>query len=420
MQTKLSILFYIKRAKPTTQGLVPIYLRITVNGGRIETSTKRFIQEEKWSAEANRVKGSHDEARAINTYLDILTSKIYDHQKDLIHAGEQVTAEALRNKLLGVEEKQRMLVPVFEQHNKQMESLIGIEFAQGTLVNFRTNLKHLKNFLQWKFSKSDIEICKVNHAFVADFDYFLRSIARLANNATVKNIRNFGKIVRTCIANNWLETDPFIRYKGKMREVEIHCLDQQELDTIWNKTFKTERLNLVKDIFIFSCYTGLAYIEAKRLDESHINIGIDGGRWIFIRRQKTKKTGKLSKIPLLEIPEILLTKYKNHPSCKNGNALLPMLTNQKMNAYLKEIADVCGINKELTYHVARHTFATTVTLNNGVSLEAVSDMLGHSSLKQTQHYSKVQEKMISNEMQKLRKIYSSAENETQPKSIRAC
>jgi site-specific recombinase XerD len=220
----------------------------------------------------------------------------------------------------------------------------------------------------------------------------------------MKYLANFKKIVLLCRKRGWLDKDPFNSFRMTKKEVIREVLNEEELQIIAEKKFVSDRLTLVRDIFLFSCYTGLAYSEVKNLNESHINIGIDGGRWIFIRRQKTKK---LSRIPLLEVPESILSRYQGHPVSGQRETLLPILSNQKMNSYLKEIADVCGISKPLTFHIARHTFATTVTLNNGASIEAVSDMLGHSSLKQTQHYSKVKEKLISEEMQKLRNRYKS-------------
>jgi integrase len=201
------------------------------------------------------------------------------------------------------------------------------------------------------------------------------------------------------MANGWISSSPFVNYKGKMKEVERAYLSQVELEAIIEKDFNNARLNLVKDIFVFSCYTGLAYIDVQKLTPSHIVIGIDGEKWIYTHRQKTDTR---SNIPLLPVPLQIIEKYREHDNCINRNCLLPILSNQKMNAYLKEIADVCNINKELTFHIARHTFATTVTLSNGVPIESVSKMLGHSSIKQTQHYAKVLDKKVSNDMLMLR------------------
>ena len=234
---------------------------------------------------------------------------------------------------------------------------------------------------------------------MTEYEFFLRSVRKCANNTAVKYIKNFKKIIKLCISNAWLDKDPFVNYKAKIREVKREFLSQEEIQAIYEKVFVTERLNQVKDIFVFACFTGLAYIDVKQLTLSNISIGIDGGKWIFTHRQKTETA---SRILLLPIPTELVQKYADHPQCINENKLLPVLSNQKMNSYLKEIADVCGIQKDLTFHIARHTFATTVTLTNGVPIETVSKMLGHTNIKTTQHYAKILDKKVSDDMQVLR------------------
>ncbi len=399
MQTKISILFYAKRAKSTSDGLVPIYLRVTVNGQRIEQSTKRYVDPIKWSTEQGKMKGNSEEARALNTYLDILKAKVYDIQKEIIHDGQEANFENIRNKMLGIETRNRMLVPIFEDHNKKVEALLNDEFAPGTLERYKTSLKHTVDFLQWKYKVSDIDITKIDHSFVTEYEFYLRSVKKCANNTAVKYIKNFGKIIRICIANGWIDKNPFVNYKSKVKEVERVFLVEEELQTMADKEFQIERLNQVKDIFLFSCFTGLAYIDVKKLTKNNINIGIDGERWIFTNRQKTDTK---SNIPLLPMAEEIIAKYKDHPQCINEGKLLPVLSNQKMNGYLKEVADLCGIQKELTFHIARHTFATTVTLTNGVPIESVSKMLGHKNLRTTQHYAKILDRKVSDDMKLLR------------------
>jgi site-specific recombinase XerD len=403
MQNKISILYYVKRTKSNSNGQVPIYSRITVDGKRFEMSTNRFIEPSKWSSVANKMRGSSDEARSINSYLDILKGKVYDAQKELIHNNTPVNIDTIKNKVIGVEQRARMLVPIFQEHNDKVETLVGQEFAPGTLERYKTSLKHTIEFIQWKYSVSDIDIKSIDHAFITDYEFFLRSVRKCANNTAVKYIKNFKKIVKLCISNGWLDKDPFVNYKAKIREVEREFLSQEEIQTIYAKEFITERLNQVKDIFIFACFTGLAYIDVKQLTLSNISIGIDGGKWIFTHRKKTETA---SRIPLLPIPQELIQKYADHPQCINENKLLPVLSNQKMNSYLKEIADVCGIQKDLTFHIARHTFATTVTLTNGVPIETVSKMLGHTNIKTTQHYAKILDKKVSDDMQILRDKFS--------------
>ena len=403
MKTKVSILFYAKRAKASVNGLVPIYTRITINGKRIELSSNRFVEMCKWSTEAGKMKGNSEEARSINSHLDMLRIQIIDMQMELIHKKIPVTTETLKSKILGVDERQRTLIPIFQDHNNKIKELVGKEYAPGTLERYKTSLSHTIEFLQWKYKVSDIEISKIDHAFITDCEFWLRSVRNCANNTAVKYIKNFNKIIKLCLANDWLDKNPFANYKSKVKEVERVYLSEAEIQNIINKDFKTERLSLVRDIFLFSCFTGLAYIDVKNLTKSHISIGIDGAQWIFTHRQKTETA---SKIPVLPVTQMIIDKYANHPKSNNEDRLLPILTNQKMNAYLKEIAAVCEIEKELTFHIARHTFATTVTLTNGVPIESVSKMLGHKNLRTTQHYAKVLDKKVSEDMKILRDKFS--------------
>lgn len=403
MKTKITLHFYAKSTKANAKGLLPIYVRLTVDGKRLEFSTKKFIEKSKWSSELAKMKGTTEEARSINSYLDLMKSKVLDVQMELLHRNETLSIENFKSKLLGTDERQRMLIPIFQDHNNKIKELLGKEYAPGTLERYKTSLKHTIDFMQWKHNISDIDITKIDHAFITDYEFWLRSVRSCANNTAVKYIKNFHKIIKICLANDWLDKNPFANYKAKVKEVERVYLTEAEIQTILEKEFKTERLSLVRDIFLFSCFTGLAYIDVKNLTKSHISLGIDGEKWIFTHRQKTESA---SKIPILPVAQIIIDKYKNHPQCINENKLIPILSNQKMNAYLKEIADVCEIDKELTFHIARHTFATTVTLTNGVPIETVSKMLGHKNLHTTQHYAKVLDRKVCEDMKLLKEKYS--------------
>ncbi|MFY7732776.1 MAG: site-specific integrase [Bacteroidia bacterium] len=403
MNATISILFYLKRAKANAQGLAPIFQRITINGRRLDNSTGKFVDPSKWHPEMSKMRGNTEEARLINGHLDNLRTKILIAEKELNKKDIPVNLETLKNMLLGTKERQRLLVPIFEEHNNKIKELLGIEYAPGTYERYQTSLKHTKDFLNWKYSISDIDITKIDHAFITDYEFYLRSVRKCANNTAVKYIKNFNKIIKLCLANDWLDKNPFANYKSKVKEVERVYLSEVEIQNIINKDFKTERLSLVRDIFLFSCFTGLAYIDVKNLTKSHISIGIDGDKWIFTHRQKTESA---SKIPVLPVTQMIIDKYADHPQAINEEKLLPILSNQKMNAYLKEIAAVCEIEKELTFHIARHTFATTVTLTNGVPIESVSKMLGHKNLRTTQHYAKVLDKKVSEDMKILRYKFS--------------
>ena len=405
MNTTVSILFYIKRAKANSQGISPIYVRVTVESKRFEFSSMKYVNIDKWSIEGNKVKGSSEEARTINSHLDYLKNQVLEAEKRLFKKDSKVTSESLKNEMFGCQERTRTLIPIFIDHNNKIKALIGKEYAQGTLERYETSLKHTKDFLMWKYNITDIDILKIDHAFISDYEFYLRTVRNCANNTAVKYIKNFNKIIKICLANHWMDKNPFANYKSKVKEVDRVYLSEEEIQEIINKDFGTDRLSLVRDIFLFSCFTGLAYIDVKNLTKSHVSIGIDGEKWIFTHRQKTESA---SKIPILPVTQMIIDKYENHPQALNQDRLLPILSNQKMNAYLKEIAAVCNINKELTFHIARHTFATTVTLTNGVSIESVSKMLGHKNLRTTQHYAKVLDKKVSEDMKILKDKFSSS------------
>lgn len=404
MKAKITLHIYAKTTKANATGQLPIYIRLTVDGQRFEFSSKKFIDKSKWSPELSKMKGNSEEARTINNYLDLMKSKVFDIQMELIHKNEELSLENFKSRILGTNQRERMIIPIYQNHNDKIEDLIGNGYAYGTLERFKISLKHLQEFIQWKYNLSDISINKIDYAFVTEFEFYLRSVKKCSNNTAVKYVRNFRKIIKICLDNDWLDKNPCSRYQGKMKEVEREFLTEDELNRIYNKRFSSERLTIVKDIFIFSCYTGLAYVDVKGLKKDHIAIGIDGEKWIFKNRQKTDTK---SKIPVLPIAQEIIQKYANHPKCLNEDTILPILTNQKMNSYLKEIGDLCEIPKEITFHMARHTFATSVTLTNGVPIETVSKMLGHKNIQTTQHYAKILDKKISEDIKILRDKFSS-------------
>jgi site-specific recombinase XerD len=412
MQTNLSILFFIKRTKANPNGLVPIYMRVTITGQRIEMSTGKTTDPEKWIAKACKVKPGSEDARIVNHHLDQLRKKVFDYQSELMHLGQPINFDNLRNKLLGKETKKHSLVCIFEEHNKQMRALLGKEFAPGTLQRYETTLKHLKDFMKLKYNVSDIDIRNINLGYITSFEFYLRTERNCGNNVTVKYIKNLGKIIHSCIANGWIDKNPLANFKSKTREVERVFLNEEEMQAIIDRTFSAFRLAQVRDIFVFSCFTGLAYADVKKLDRSMLVKGIDGDDWIYTTRQKTESQ---SNIPLLPTAKLILKKYKDDPQSINKGVLLPVLSNQKLNAYLKEIADLCEIQKDLTFHTARHTFATTVTLSNGVPIETVSKMLGHKDLKITQHYAKIVDRKVSDDMKLLKQKFAVKSVETETK-----
>ncbi|KAA9036563.1 site-specific integrase [Ginsengibacter hankyongi] len=403
MQTQLSfsILFWIKKNR-MKNGKAPIYARVTINGNRLEISAQREISVVGWNPGSQKVRGKSAEANMINNDLAFIKTKILSCRSRLEARNEIVSIESFKKEYAGVVERPRMLMEIIQQHNNDIKTLIDKGYSKATWVKYNTTYRHIREFLKWKFNIADINLKKLNFEFITDFEFYLKSQKNIDVNTNAKYIKNIKKIVRECVSKNWLDKDPFMAYKVKAKKTDREFLSELELQTIHEKEFTIERLQHIKDLFLFSCYTGLAYIDIYNLTANNISIGIDGEKWIFTHRQKTETP---SRIPLLQPALDILDQYSNHPVAVAGKRLLPVPSNQRMNSYLKEIAAICGINKKLTFHVARHTFATTVTLTNGVPIESISKMLGHTKIQTTQIYAKILDKKVSNDMQALRRKF---------------
>lgn len=414
MQTTFSILFYPRGNDIDKNGYAPIYARITVNGKRSEFSIRRKVQLTRWNSDAGKIRGTTPDVRELNKYLLSIELKINKIQEQLSENNILITAEKIKNVYLGKNSNQKMLLAIFQEHNDQVNELIGKDFSAGTAERYKTAMKHVTDYILKEYQVKDIPVREVDLKFITGLEYYLKTTRNCAHNSAIKYITNFKKIIRIAYANDWISKDPFIHWKAKLKIVDREFLTSDEIQKIVEKDISTDRLNQVKDIFIFSCFTGLAYADVKKLTKNDIVIGIDGQNWIKTKRTKTDTR---SNIPILSIPQAIIDKYEAHQESLDTELLLPVLSNQKMNAYLKEIADLCEINKNLTFHLARHTFATTVTLTNGVPIESVSKMLGHKSLRTTQHYAKIIDKKVSEDMNALRLKMDAIEQNNAKKSI---
>jgi integrase len=399
MKNTISLLFYIKKTKIDNDQKTAIYLRITVNGKRAEFSIKRKIRIDKWNQASNRVRGFSKEAQEINQYIDLISNKINKIQQKFINEDKSFTSIDIRDTYLGKNENHKMLLKIFQNHNNQLEKLIGKDYASGTALRYRTAKSHVEEFIKFEYKVNDIPVKDVDHKFIAGLEYYLKTERNCAHNTAIKYITNFKKVIRIAFANDWISKDPFFNWKARLKTVDREFLSEEEIQKMIEKEFHIPRLNQIRDIFIFSCFTGLAYADVKKLTKENVVLGIDGDQWI---KTKRTKTNTITNIPILPTAANIIEKYANHKEVLNKLVLLPVLSNQKMNAYLKEIADLCGITKNLTFHLARHTFATTVTLTNGVPIESVSKMLGHKSLKTTQHYAKILDRKVSDDMHLLK------------------
>ena len=405
MQDLLSILFYIRKKGTSNPSKGTIYLRITVNGKRAEVSTMRKVSLSKWNAKANKVIGYTIDAKQTNRQLDVIKNRIYEiFQNQVNDEMDIVSALTIRDEFIGTNKSRKLILEMIEEHNLRMARLVGKDYSFRTLQRYKTTKKHLAKYNKESFGLVDYPLKKIDVKYINGFIYFLKAEQNLSHNSALKYVAYFKKIIRVAFANGWLDKDPFYNFKLRPQTIDKEFLSNDELVKLIQCDFSIQRLEHVRDVFIFSCYTGLAYVDVEKLIEDDIVIGMDGRRWIKVIRTKTKT---LSSIPILPIAEQILSKYAS--LTKIDIKLLPVYSNQRTNGYLKEIADFSGITKKLTFHMARHTFATTVTLSNGVPIESVSKMLGHKSLKTTQHYAKILDTKLSEDMKNLRIRF---ENET--------
>lgn len=405
---------FVIRKHRIKNGEAPIYARITVNTSRCEISIKRRINVKNWNNGKGKATGSNPEIGRLNSYLEQIRAQLVNHYQDLVVNKQQVSPEAIKDRFFGIDKSGETLNGLVKYHNTRMDE----NLKWGTLKNYKTTQKYIEKFLTKKYKQTDIYLSELNYKFITDFEYFLRKHKPvdhqkpMGNNTVMKHIERLRKMTNLAVRLEWIEKDPFSSFRLHFKKVERDFLSEDELIEVEVKEFKIERLQQVKDLFVFSCYTGLSYIDVMQLTPDNIRKGINGMNWIYTQREKTSTPVR---IPILHQAQELIDKYKEHPKSLNKGTIFPVISNQKLNSYLKEIADLCGITKNLTFHVARHTFATTVTLTNGVPIESVSKMLGHADLKTTQIYAKVVEKKISNDMVKLEEILS--QKKTQERKI---
>ena len=395
-----TLLFYLKKPKNYVDGRMPIYMRFTIDRQRIEIATKRDCEPDKWNASSGRKVGQKEDVRALNAFLDSLQTKVYEAQRNLVDAGKPVTANSIKDILTGVADRPRMIIGIFKEHNDEMLALVGKDFARGTYNRYEAAMRNVQEFLLYKYKVKDVSLDKLDYGLISAYAFYLKHKRNISHNTTMKYLVYFKKIVLICVKNGWIVRDPFFAFSMAKQEVDRRPLDENELKAIETKEFPNERLRKVRDIFLFCCYTGLSYVDVQKLKRSEMIDWLDGKKWLSINRQKTDTP---SRIPLLQLPLEILDRYADHLHCQAQDKLLPVLTNQRMNSYLKEIADVCGIDRNITFHLARHTFATTVTLSNNVPIESVSKMLGHKDLRTTQHYAKIVDKKVGNDMEDLRR-----------------
>lgn len=395
-RTTFGLLFYIRRDKTNKRGEAPVFMRLTINGERADASIKRFIEPHAWNSAKGKANEKSRGGKDLNLYLDAISANILRIQRDLELDKKEVSAQIILNRYLGKEQSDRhTLMEVFRAHNEKCRALSGISLAPGTVIRYETSLRLTEAFLRTTYKKEDCYLDEITHQFVEDYDFYLRTVRRCCHNTTTKYLLNFKKIIRIALAKGWMKKDPFAQVHFHFEPVEREFLEKQELKVLLNKEITITRLAQVRDIFCFCCLTGLAFMDVQQLKPEHLVADIHGKIWIRKARQKTKN---MCNIPLLDEAQKILDRYKDHPYCQTQGVLLPMCSNQKMNMYLKELADICGIRKNLSTHCARHTFAT-LTLASGATIDNVAKMLGHANVNMTRRYAKVLDSSIMRDME---------------------
>ena len=395
-RTTFGLLFYIRRDKTNKRGEAPVFMRLTINGERADASIKRFIEPHAWNSAKGKANEKSRGGKDLNLYLDAISANILRIQRDLELDKKEVSAQIILNRYLGKEQSDRhTLMEVFRAHNEKCRALSGINLAPATVIRYETTLRLTEEFLQKNYKKEDCYLDEVTNQFIEDFEFFLKTVRRCCHNTTTKYLLNFKKIIRIALAKGWMKKDPFAQVHFHFEPVEREFLEKQELKAMLNKEITITRLAQVRDIFCFCCLTGLAFTDVQQLRPEHLVADIHGKIWIRKARQKTKN---MCNIPLLDEAQKIIDRYRDHPYCQTHGVLLPVCSNQKMNSYLKELADICGIPKNLSTHCARHTFAT-LTLASGATIDNVAKMLGHANVNMTRRYAKVLDSSIMRDME---------------------
>lgn len=396
-----NIHFWLKKTSIKKDGTVPVYARIWVDSTPIDVSAKESILEEHWCTVSCRARIRTKNAKLINATLDDVKAGLKNAYKQLKDEGRLITSQSVKLRYLGKDKAVMTCKDLLRYHREEELK----KLASGTAKNYAATEKYIGRFIQKEFKSDDIYLAQMNYSFIVKFENYLRTCPPLRksqplnNNGIMKHLERLQKFTTLAFKHGWVKVNPFALYELKYVEFDCPFLEQLEVDTMAELFIPNKSMALVRDVFLFSCYTGLCYIEVKNLKTKDIVKGIDGEQWIMVRRQKSNVPVKL---PLLDEAKSILDKYADYPSINNNYSLLRVFSDQKINQYLKKIAKLCHIDKNLTFHVARHTFATTVALLNDVPIETVSKLLGHTKLSTTQKYARVVEKKISEDIKQLK------------------
>ena len=397
MKSIFRVVFYLRSNYVNKEGKTSVMLRIYLNNERLSLgSTGIAITASQWDKDKERIKGRTTDALSTNLQLDNIAGGLQAIFRK-IEMSDDLSLERIKSEFLGKKDEIDTLMQLFEKHNTDISKQVGIFVSKATLQKYNVCKRHFSDFLDKQYKRNDLKLTELTYLVIREFDLYLRTVVGQNSNTATKTMKTFKTITLLGQKMGVLLHDPFMNHRFHLEPVNRGFLTDEEILLIANKEIGIPRLELVRDIFIFSCFTGLAYIDVSNLTPDHI-VTLGAKQWIMTQRQKTSVE---TNILLLDIPKAIIDKYCDNPAYpKRENKLFPILSNQKMNAYLKEIADLCGIKKNLTFHLARHTFAT-MSLSKGVPMESVSKILGHTNIKTTQIYARITNKKIEHDMEEL-------------------
>ena len=393
MRSTFKVLFYLKRDKQKTNGMIPLYCRITVDGQEARFGMKCDVNPKFWDVKTGKATGRTTETVKINALAENTKAAIYKVYRELQERDNYVTAERVKNVFLGAETKQQTLLELFDRHNRERETQIGVTICKINYYYYIRTRALLSDFLRQQYNVSDIPIRDIDQRFITNFRTYLVVNYQYAHNTLAKHLKNLRHVISIAIDEEIISKNPFAKHNVQYQNSDRGFLTEEEIDRLVACKFEESELKLEKsrDVFLFCSFTGLSYSDLCSLREENIQKSFDGKLWIKGRRNKTDVEYN---IPILDIPKMILEKYA---TSKFYGKLLPVPEYQCYRSRLKKLEKKCDINKHISSHLARHTFAT-YTLTKGVSIESVSKMLGHRNIKTTQIYAKITNEKVSNEM----------------------
>ena len=391
-------------------GEASVAMRITVDGQRVENNIRKSILPSLWDQSKERAKGTSTSAIDLNRFIEDARVRIHQIVTELQQSGAEINPLIVQQRFYGVgqvRKQERTILQVIQEHNDEAKKLIGKDFVEITWRRYETMKRYLGELIKQKYGVDDLPLSDFTGEVIRAYEVYLKTEKDLCQNTLIRYMKALKKITNRCLANDWIQKNPFVGIKFREDPTDPEFLTLEEVDRIYNCNPGSKRLEVIRDMFLMSAFTGLAFTDVSQLTEEHIVIDNDGNKWIRKPRQKTKQ---MSNIPLLDIPLAIIEKYQGDKKAAKKGVLLPIPCNQVMNRYLKEIATICKINKHLTMHTARHTYAT-LCLSQGVSLKNVSSMLGHASVKMTERYARVLDSSILRDMNAIRNTLKLSRNQ---------